>query len=66
MRADWCFARWLARREPGYGRAMEETRAMFPVCAERNVRQAYARFFVPSSRGWRAWVAILAGFLRQR
>jgi hypothetical protein len=44
---------------------MEETRAMFPVCAHRNVAQAYARFFVPPSTGWRAWLAVLVRFLRR-
>lgn len=38
---------------------------MFPVCAQRNVSQAYARFFVPPSGGWRAWAAVLARFLRR-
>jgi hypothetical protein len=45
---------------------MEESQVVFPVCAARNVPQAYARFFVRRSGGWQALVAILARFLRRR
>jgi hypothetical protein len=45
---------------------MEEIRTMFPVCAERNVPQAYARFFVPPAGGWRGLLAYVAAFLRRR
>jgi hypothetical protein len=37
---------------------------MFPVCARRNVPQAFARFDVPSSGGWRALLAIVLKSLR--
>jgi hypothetical protein len=41
---------------------MEETQVMFPVCAQRNVPQALARFAVPPSGGWRRLLATLVRY----
>lgn len=41
---------------------MEETQVMFPVCAQRNVPQAFARFAVPPSGAWQRLLATLARY----
>lgn len=41
---------------------MDETQLMFRVCEQRNVPQAFARFRVPPSRGWRGILEMLESY----